>query len=189
MLAVFLSKISPKQDFIWDRAYFFIFVAPTTAAAATKSPAGCPSSFNFFFLAFHEYHLWFSNFVAKNIREYHQKWPNNQWNPGHKIKKICAVSIEILLWWYFGQKYSFLYFHTIPTNNILLLIFSTPTIFNNDQCLFFKHLGNLFNCKYDQEKTHAKKGTKKEDGKKEGTKMLLYSYALNVWIVQKPIVI
>ena len=33
----------------------------------------------------------------------------NQWNPGHKIKKICVVYIEIPLWWYFGQKYSFNY--------------------------------------------------------------------------------
>ena len=30
----------------------------------------------------------------------------NEWNPGHKIKKIRAVYIEIPLWWYFGQKYS-----------------------------------------------------------------------------------
>ena len=34
------------------------------------------------------------------------KSSKNQWNPGHKIKKICVVSIEIPLWWYFGQKCS-----------------------------------------------------------------------------------
>ena len=67
----------------------------------------------YFFTEFHEYHLWFSNFVAKNFREYHPKWPNNTWNPGHKIKKICAVYIEILLWWYFGQEYSLCIFRFI----------------------------------------------------------------------------
>ena len=45
-------------------------------------------------------------FSCKNIREYHQKFPKNEWNPGLKIKKIRAVYIEIPLWWYFGQKYS-----------------------------------------------------------------------------------
>ena len=34
--------------------------------------------------------------------------------PGHKIKKICAVYIEILLWWYFGQEYSLIIFSHIP---------------------------------------------------------------------------
>ena len=62
-----------------------------SAPLRPSGPAGRPKSFNFFFTEFHEYH---------------QKGPNNTWNPGHKIKKICAVYIEILLWWYFGQKYS-----------------------------------------------------------------------------------
>ena len=34
------------------------------------------------------------------------KSSKNQWNPGHKIKKICVVFIEIPLWWYLGQEYS-----------------------------------------------------------------------------------
>ena len=118
------------------------------AGAEARGPSRPTEKFQFFFSEFHEYHLWFSNFVAKNIREYHQKWPNNQWNPGHKIKKICAVSIEILLWWYFGQKYSFVHFHTIPTSSNFLLIFPLPSIFKHHQSLFWQHLGDLFNSKY-----------------------------------------
>ena len=49
-----------------------------------------------------------SRFTAKSIREYHQNCPKNQWIPGHKNKKICRVFIEILHWWYLGQKYSFI---------------------------------------------------------------------------------
>ena len=52
-------------------------------------------------------------FYGQNIREYHQKLQKKSWNPGHKIKKICAVYIEILLWWYFGQEYSLCIFRFI----------------------------------------------------------------------------
>ena len=45
-------------------------------------------------------------FYRQNLREYRQKFQKKWWNPGHKIKKICAVSIEIFLWWYLGQEYS-----------------------------------------------------------------------------------
>ena len=49
----------------------------------------------------------FNFLLPKNIREYPWNHQKNQWNPGHKIKKICVVYHEILLWWYFGQEYSY----------------------------------------------------------------------------------
>ena len=64
----------------------------------------------FWFFAFHEYHPRFSSFLAKKSW-IPSKFSKNQWNTGQKIKKIRAVYVEILLWWYFGQKYS--HFHTI----------------------------------------------------------------------------
>ena len=62
-----------------------------------------------FFFDFHEYHKWFSSFLckifvntAKNIKKINEYQVT-------KIKKICAVYVEILLWWYLGQKYSFIH--------------------------------------------------------------------------------
>ena len=48
------------------------------AGAEARGPSRPSEKFQLFFTEFHEYHLWFSNFLAKNIREYHQKSPNNQ---------------------------------------------------------------------------------------------------------------
>ena len=62
--------------------------------------------FNFLFSHFMNTTQGFQVFI-QNIREYHQKFQNKLWNPGQKIKKIRAVYIEIRLWWFFGQKYSF----------------------------------------------------------------------------------
>ena len=56
-----------------------------------------------------------SRFICKISVNTNQKNEKNQWNPGHKNKKICAVLAEILLWWYFGQKYSY---HRNPDVNI-----------------------------------------------------------------------
>ena len=50
-----------------------------------------------------------------------QNFLTSQWNPGHKIKKICAVSLEIPLWWFLCQItaiYSSLY--TVFLFNIFL---------------------------------------------------------------------
>ena len=41
----------------------------------------------------------FKFLLAINIREYPWNHQKNQWNPCHKIKKICVVYHEILLWW------------------------------------------------------------------------------------------
>ena len=53
--------------------------------------------------------------------------------PGQKNKKICAVYIEILLLWYFGQKYSSLYFRTIATN----IIFVLKRVLKGNRAFFF----------------------------------------------------
>ena len=76
------------------------------AGAKARGPRVAPERFQFFFVRFHEYHPRFSILSCENIREYHWKHQKYQWIPGHKIKKICVVSIEIPLWWYFGQKCS-----------------------------------------------------------------------------------
>ena len=60
----------------------------------------------YFFVRIHEYHPRFSILSSENIREYHWNHQKYQWIPGHKIKKICVVFIEIPLWWYFCQKCS-----------------------------------------------------------------------------------
>ena len=71
-----------------------------------RASASARRSFNFFFRV-----SWIApkvfNFCCQNIREYPWNDQKNQWNPGRKIKKICVVYIEILLWWYFAQEYSY----------------------------------------------------------------------------------
>jgi len=65
------------------------------------------------------------NFSCENIREYHWNHQKYQWIPGHKIKKICVVSIEIPLWWYFCQKCSFTHcILNVITNCTKILMFS-----------------------------------------------------------------
>ena len=73
----------------------------------------------FWFFAFHEYHPRFSSFLAKKSW-IPSKITKNQWNSGQKIKKIRAVYVEILLWWYFGQKYS----HSPPIMPVYYRVFN-----------------------------------------------------------------
>ena len=67
--AVFLSKISPKQDFNVNRAYFALHSGPRAQPVAQKVSM-------YFFTKFHETTYGFK-FLAKNFREYHEKGPNN----------------------------------------------------------------------------------------------------------------
>ena len=75
--------------------------------------------------AFHEYHLWsrsripqvliflFSSFMntTKGFQVFHveivvntiKNFQTSQWNPGHKIKKICAVYNEMTYCWFFAK--------------------------------------------------------------------------------------
>ena len=59
--------------------------------------------FNFLILVSHEYHLRFSSFHVKIFVNTRPNFLTTQWNPGHKIKKICAVFIEIPHWWFFAK--------------------------------------------------------------------------------------
>ena len=96
--------------------------------------------------AFHEYHLWsrsripqvlifwFSSFMntTKGFQAFHVKivvntiknFQKSQWNPGHKIKKICAVFIEIPHWWFFAKNTAVTFYNVQITN--LVAIASAP---------------------------------------------------------------
>ena len=46
----------------------------------------------------------FKFFTSKlNQREYNNKISSNEWNPGHKLKKIYAVFNEMPFWWFFAK--------------------------------------------------------------------------------------
>ena len=57
------------------------------SAKQKNGPAGRKSGFNFFHLAFHEYHLGFQDFLATIVVNTTNKVQKNHWNPGRKIWK------------------------------------------------------------------------------------------------------
>ena len=72
--------------------------------------------FNFLILVSHEYHLRFSSFHVKIFVNTIQNFLTTQWNPGHKIKKICAVFIEIPHWWFFAKNTAVTFYNVQITN-------------------------------------------------------------------------
>ena len=78
--------------------------AGAEAGAEARGPSGVPERFQFFLCQVSWIPPKVFNFSCQNIREYQWNHQKYQWNPGHKIKKICVVFIEIPFWWYFCQK-------------------------------------------------------------------------------------
>ena len=111
-IPVFLSKISPKSDFIRNHSYFFYFLT-WISLIFLEILVGIHESFGRKIWNFGGTHE-----VRKKKIETHlapRLGPRasapafasrSQWNPGQKIKKICAVYVEIPFWWIFCQKYS-----------------------------------------------------------------------------------
>ena len=72
----------------------------------------------FLILVSHEYHLRFSSFHVKIFVNTIQNFLTTQWNPGHKIKKICAVFIEIPHWWFFAKNTAAAFYNVLITNSV-----------------------------------------------------------------------
>ena len=88
--------------------------------------------FNFLIFGSHEYHPRFSSFSCQNIGEYHKNFQTTQWNPGHKIKKICAVFIETQHWWFFPKNTAPTFYIVFITNSLAHCLGSFSIfIFNN----------------------------------------------------------
>ena len=75
--------------------------------------------FNFLILVSHEYHLRFSSFHVKIFVNTRQNFLTTQWNPGHKIKKICVVFIEIQHWWFFAKNTAVTFYNVLITNSVV----------------------------------------------------------------------
>ena len=76
--------------------------------------------FNFLILVSHEYHLRFSSFHVKIFVNTIQNFLTTQWNPGQKIKKICAVFIEIPHWWFFAKNTAVTFYNVQITNLVAI---------------------------------------------------------------------
>ena len=76
--------------------------------------------FNFLILVPHEYHLRFSSFHVKIFVNTIQNFLTTQWNPGQKIKKICAVFIEIPHWWFFAKNTAVTFYNVQITNLVAI---------------------------------------------------------------------
>ena len=143
--AVFLSKISPKQDFNINRAYFFLFCDLdfmyylVTFGGIHENKLGKKNieSFNLFFFEFHEYHLWFSNFVAKIFREYHQKWQHYMKSRSRNKKNMHGLywNLALVIFW----------------TKIQLVHISFHHKSNHDLTLFFRILSCLLRQMYRRE--------------------------------------
>ena len=85
--------------------------------------------FNFLILVPHEYHLRFSSFHVKIFVNTIQNFLTTQWNPGQKIKKICAVFIEIPHWWFFAKNTAVTFYNVQITNLVAIAWYLSILIF------------------------------------------------------------
>ena len=120
---------------------FFCNLVSLRPKRRLEGPAWAPGGFNFFFLPSMNTTK-VSIFSATIFVNTTQSSNNNQWNPGHKNKKIWAVYHEIRHWWYFGPIWFFFWYWIRLRYNVILItiFFFSSTAFSLPKCLGKRNL-------------------------------------------------